>query len=137
MLFQNDLKLSLTRRAFLFRSTTGLGALALGTLLKEDLLGANAAPSAGGAVKSLHFAPRAKRVIYLFMSGAPSQIELFDHKPKLKELTGSELPKSVRGDQRITGMTSGQKQLLVVGSPFDFKQHGKCGAEISDLLPHT
>jgi hypothetical protein len=61
---------------------------------------------------------------------------LFDNKPNLKDLTGTELPKSVRGDQRITGMTSGQKQLLVVGSPFEFKRHGKCGAEISDLLPN-
>jgi len=76
-------------------------------------------------------------VIYLFMSGAPSHIDLFDNKPKLKALTGTELPKSVRGDQRITGMTSGQKQLLVVGSPFEFKKHGKCGAELSELLPHT
>jgi hypothetical protein len=128
----------LTRRAFLTRSTTGLGALALGSLLKEDLFGAANAPAleAGGTIKTLHYAPKAKRVIYLFMSGAPSHIELFDNKPNLKDLTGTELPKSVRGDQRITGMTSGQKQLLVVGSPFEFKRHGKCGAEISDLLPN-
>ena len=128
----------LTRRAFLTRSTTGLGALALGSLLKEDLFGAVNAPElqAGGTIKTLHYAPKAKRVIYLFMSGAPSHIELFDNKPNLKDLTGTELPKSVRGDQRITGMTSGQKQLLVVGSPFEFKRHGKCGAEISDLLPN-
>jgi hypothetical protein len=100
---------------------------------------AASAPSlvTGGALQALNFAPRAKRVIYLFMSGAPSHIELLDHKPKLKELTGTELPKSVRGDQRITGMTSGQKQLLVVGSPFEFKPHGQCGAEISSLLPNT
>lgn len=138
MLLETNLSKSLTRRAFLFRSTTGLGALALGTLLKEDLFGASAPPpGAGGALKSLDFAPKAKRVIYLFMSGAPSHIELFDHKPKLKELTGTELPKSIRGSQRITGMTSGQKQLLVVGSPFEFKQHGKCGSELSSLLPHT
>jgi hypothetical protein len=136
MPFQADLPTLQTRRAFLFKSTTGLGALALGTLLREDLFAASA-PSldTAGALKALHFAPTAKRVIYLFMSGAPSQIELFDHKPKLKELTGTELPKSVRGDQRITGMTSGQKQLLVVGSPFEFKPHGQCGAEISSLLP--
>jgi hypothetical protein len=130
---------TLTRRAFLSRSTTGLGALALASLFNKDLFAANPAPSLEtlGALKTLHFAPKAKRVIYLFMSGAPSHIDLFDNKPKLKELTGTELPKSVRGDQRITGMTSGQKQLLVVGSPFEFKKHGKCGAELSELLPHT
>src|SRR4029434_5282019 len=127
-----------SRRAFLSRSTTGLGALALASLFDKDLFAANPAPSleTPGVLKTLHFAPRAKRVIYLFMSGAPSHIDLFDNKPNLKDLTGTELPKSVRGDQRITGMTSGQKQLLVVGSPFEFKRHGKCGAEISDLLPH-
>ncbi|MEO8428729.1 MAG: DUF1501 domain-containing protein [Verrucomicrobiota bacterium] len=128
----------ITRRRFLQQSTTGLGALALGALLREDSFGAANAPAlqSGGTIKTLHYAPKAKRVIYLFMSGAPSHIELFDHKPNLKGLTGTELPKSVRGDQRITGMTSGQKQLLVVGSPFEFKRHGKCGAEISELLPH-
>ena len=89
-----------------------------------------------GVMKLLHHAPKAKRVIYLFQSGAPSHIDLYDPKPKLKELTGTELPKTVRGDQRITGMTSGQKQLLVVGSPFEFKKQGQCGTEISELLPH-
>ena len=80
--------------------------------------------------------PRAKRVIYLFMSGAPSHIDLFDHKPKLAELTGTELPASVRGGQRITGMTSGQAQLLCVGSPFKFGKFGKNGTELLELLPH-
>jgi hypothetical protein len=139
MFFQNDVSKILTRRAFLRRSTTGLGALALASLLDKNLFARSQStpvfPSKG-VVNPLHFAPTAKRVIYLFMSGAPSHIDLFDPKPKLKELTGTELPKSVRGDQRITGMTSGQKQLLVVGSPFEFKRHGKCGAELSELLPH-
>src|SRR3954468_7800902 len=139
MFFQNDVSKILTRRAFLRRSTTGLGALALASLLDKNLFARSQStpvfPS-NGVVNPLHFAPTAKRVIYLFMSGAPSHIDLFDPKPKLKELTGTELPKSVRGDQRITGMTSGQKQLLVVGSPFEFKRHGKCGAELSELLPH-
>src|SRR4051812_24705886 len=140
MFFQNDVSKILTRRAFLRRSTTGLGALALASLLDKNLFARSQStpvfPSKG-VVNPLHFAPTAKRIIYLFMSGAPSHIDLFDPKPKLKELTGTELPKSVRGDQRITGMTSGQKQLLVVGSPFEFKRHGKCGAELSELLPHT
>src|SRR4051794_19380752 len=129
-----------SRRAFLARSTTGLGTIALASLLNEKVFGAApvAAPlQTSGALKTLHFAPKAKRVIYLFMSGAPSHIDLFDHKPKLKELTNTELPASVRMGQRITGMTSGQKQLLVAGSPFAFKQHGKCQAELSELLPHT
>src|SRR2546428_9189670 len=127
-----------TRRTFLGKSTTGLGALALASLLDEKLFGAGAASTqpARGALGALHCAPKAKRVIYLFMSGAPSHIDLFDHKPKLKELTGTELPSSVRMGQRITGMTSGQKQLLCVGSPFAFKPHGRCGAELSELLPN-
>src|SRR6188508_2217847 len=110
-----------SRRAFLARSTTGLGALALASLFNKDLFAANPAPSLEtlGALKTLHFAPKAKRVIYLFMSGAPSHIDLFDNKPKLKELTGTELPKSVRGEQRITGMTSGQAKLLMVGPAYD------------------
>src|ERR1044071_7161084 len=129
-----------SRRAFLTRSTTAIGTLALASLLNENLFGATPASpplQTPGALKTLHFAPKAKRVIYMFMSGAPSHIDLFDHKPKLKELTNTELPASVRMGQRITGMTSGQKQLLVVGSPFSFKQYGKSQAEISELLPHT
>src|SRR3954471_12086853 len=136
MLFNDEHARIMNRRSFLRRSTTGLGALALASLLNEKTLAAVATPQLAGSLKTLHFTPKAKRVIYLFMSGAPSHIDLFDPKPKLKELTGTELPKSVRGDQRITGMTSGQKQLLVVGSPFEFKRHGKCGAELSELLPY-
>lgn len=140
MLFKSEIQKQLTRRTFLRRSSTGMGALALASLLNERLFAADAAqdPLATlGALKHLHHAPKAKRVIYLFQSGAPSHIDLFDPKPNLKDITGTELPKSVRGDQRITGMTSGQKQLLVVGSPFEFKPHGKCGMELSELLPHT
>src|SRR5438093_11317915 len=112
MLFQDQIQRVITRRTFLGKTTTGLGALALASLLDEKLFGAGAASAqpARGALGALHFAPKAKRVIYLFMSGAPSHIDLFDHKPKLKELTGTELPSSVRMGQRITGMTSGQKQ---------------------------
>ena len=128
-----------SRRAFLTRSTTSLGLVALSSLLNPRLFGddSSAAPKPKGALKGLHVAPRAKRVIYLFMSGAPSHIDLFDPKPNLKDRTGSELPASVRMGQRITGMTSGQKQLLVVGSPFEFQRHGKAGVELSELLPHT
>ena len=129
-----------SRRTFLARSSTGLGALALASLLNGKLFGAEkkivAAKASGGVIKELHHAPKAKRIIYLFQSGAPSHIDLFDHKPKLKELTNTELPASVRMGQRITGMTSGQKQLLCVGSPFEFRKHGQCGMEFSELLPN-
>ena len=127
----------MNRRTFLARSTTGLGALALASLLNDKLMAADAKSSLHGALRSLDFAPKAKRVIYLFMSGAPSHIDLFDYKPRLKELTNTELPASIRMGQRITGMTSGQKQLLCVGSPFEFKKAGQCGMELSELLPYT
>jgi len=90
-----------------------------------------------GALPQLHFAPKAKRVIYLFQSGAPSHIDLFDPKPELTKRTGQELPSSVRGGQRITGMTSGQSQLLMVGPSNKFVRCGASGVEISELLPHT
>jgi hypothetical protein len=115
---------SLNRRQFLNRSGLGLGGLALASLLGE----------AGAAT---HFAPRAKRVISLFMHGGPSQLDLFDHKPGLKNLHGQELPGSVRGNQRLTGMTSSQKSLPVTSSLFRFARHGESGAWISELLPHT
>jgi hypothetical protein len=127
-----------TRRAFLQKSTTGIGALALASLLNPHLFGAEtAAPVMPGAMKQLQFVPKAKRVIYLFMSGAPSHLDLFDPKPKLAEMTGKDLPDSVRMGQRITGMTSGQKNLFCVGSPFKFSKHGNCGMDLSELLPHT
>ena len=139
MTFHDELTKIMTRRAFLHRSATGIGALALTSLLHKNIFAAPALDSlrSFGVVNPLHFAPKAKRVIYLFMSGAPSHIDLFDNKPKLVELTGTELPASVRGMQRITGMTSGQKQLLCVGSPFKFSKHGQGGSEFSELLPHT
>lgn len=115
---------ALTRRQFFGRTATGIGAAALGSLLGQ----ADAQP---------HFAPKAKRVIYLFQHGGPSQVDLFDHKPGLRALHGTELPASVRGAQRLTGMTSGQKTLPVTASAFHFQQHGKCGAWVSELMPHT
>jgi hypothetical protein len=128
----------LSRRAFLARSSTGLGALALSSLLNPQLFGAESAESlkSKGALKTLHFPARAKRVIYMFQSGAPSHLDLFDSKPKLKEMTGQELPPSVRKGQRITGMTAGQAVLRCVGAPFDFKRYGKSGVELSSMIPH-
>src|SRR6516225_359727 len=116
----------LNRRHFLARSGVGLGAMALG--ICEAARGAPALP---------HFAARAKRVIYLFQSGAPSQMDLFDYKPALKDKRGIELPASVRMGQRITTMTSGQKSLPVAPSIFKFARHGRSGAWLSDVLPHT
>src|SRR5258707_267289 len=90
-----------------------------------------------GSLAALHFAPRAKRVIYLFMSGGPSHIDLFDYKAKLKDYHGQELPATIRMGQRVTGMTAGQKSFPCVAPMVPFAQHGKCGAWVSDLLPHT
>lgn len=126
----------LARRAFLKRTGASLGTLALASLLQENGLAADRPKPGAGAIDPLHFAPRAKRVIYLFQSGAPSHIDLFDPKPKLVEMTGETLPDSVRRGQRITGMTSGQKYHLCVGSPFGFKRHGASGLELSEVLPH-
>jgi hypothetical protein len=125
--------LAFNRRQFFGRTATGLGAAALASLLGKS---ADAAES-DEAISAPHFAPKAKRVIYLFMHGGPSQLDLFDHKPGLRAHHGQELPASVRGEQRLTGMTSTQKSLPVTASAFDFTQHGKSGAWVSELLPHT
>ncbi len=127
-----------TRRHFFGRLASGIGVAALGSLLNPRLLAAPAPTGLAGGLPGLpHFAPRAKRVIYLFMAGGPSQLELFDYKPALEKLHKSELPESVRMGQRITTMTSGQKSFPVVRPLFKFAQHGKCGAWVSELLPHT
>ena len=128
-----------SRRHFFGRGATGIGVAALAGLLGRDVV----ADSVGTlsptwpALDGLpHFAPKAKRVIYLFQSGAPSQMDLFDYKPALAKRFDEELPDSIRGGQRLTGMTSGQKRFPVAPSIFPFKQYGKSGAWISDLMPH-
>lgn len=131
---QSDIERIISRRSFLRRSATGLGAIALGTLLSKSV--AAAEHKTKGALRTLHFAPKAKRIIYLFQSGAPSHLDLFDNKPKLKEMTGEELPPSVRMGQRITGMTAGQSVLKCVGPAFDFQRYGKHGVELSSMIPH-
>ncbi len=133
---------ALTRRHFFGRSARGLGTLALASLLNPNLL--NAAPTgrrvltptagSGGVLDALHFAPKAKRVIYLFQSGAPSQLDLYDYKPKLIELNGKGMPESYTKGQRIAQL-QGQK-LNCVGTKFRFARHGQSGAELSELLPH-
>jgi hypothetical protein len=136
---------SLARRAFLHGGAKTLGTAALASLLAADgaapVARAANAPSdlalPTGSLGALHFAPKAKRVIYLFQSGGPSQLELLDHKPRLKEFHGSELPDSIRQGQRLTGMTSGQKSFPVVAPKFGFKQYGDQGTWLGELLPHT
>jgi Protein of unknown function (DUF1501) len=123
--------MDITRRHFFSRTATGIGIAALGTLLAEDGLAA-----AGGLPGLPHFAPKAKRVVFLHQSGGPSQMDLFDYKPTLDKLAGKELPGSVRMGQRITGMTSGQTSFPVARSIFKFQQHGNSGAWASELIPH-
>ena len=131
-------RLALTRRIFFSRTSTGIGIAALGSLLNPTLFASTGDrdPKTGGLAGLPHFPAKAKRVIFLHQSGAPSQMDLFDYKPKLEKLRATELPDSVRMGQRITGMTSGQGTLPVAPSIFKFQQHGKSGAWLSELLPH-
>jgi hypothetical protein len=124
-----------TRRHFFGRLGVGLAALA--TLLQRDARAEPASAATGGLLDLPHFPAKARRVIYLFQSGAPSQMDLFDYKPRLKDLRGSDLPDSIRQGQRLTGMTSRQEHFPIAPSRFRFAQHGKSGAWLSDLLPHT
>jgi len=138
-----ELSLLLTRRQLFGRASTGIGVAALGSLLGDDLRANPKGPNdraidlrTGGLADLPHFAPKAKRIIYLFQSGAPSQIDLFDYKPTLQRFHGQELPDSVRRGQRITGMTSGQDSFPVASSIFKFNQHGETGTWLSELIPH-
>ncbi len=138
--------LLLNRRSFLGKAALGAGSVALASLLgtqffRKDQNGivtkANDFGGNIGMLNALHHAAKAKRVIYLFQSGGPSQLELFDYKPTLINRRGEELPDSIRQGQRLTGMTSGQSSFPLAGSVFDFKQYGLNGTYISDLLPYT
>jgi hypothetical protein len=139
----NDYWLLMTRRHFFGRSAAGLGTAILESLLGKDLRAeetSNATPSERpfpGLPGFPNFAPKAKRVIYLFQSGGPSQMDLFDYKPTLKEKRAEELPGSIRMGQRLTGMTATQDRFPVAPSIFKFAQYGKSGTWISELLPHT
>ncbi len=135
-----QLNAAMTRRQFFRRSTAGIaiGIPALAALLGNDGFAADTAtdPQTGGLAGLPHFPPKAKRVIFLHQSGAPSQMELFDYKPNLVKSQGVELPDSVRMGQRITGMTSGQSSFPVAPSIFKFNQYGRSGTWISELLPY-
>ena len=121
----------MSRRHFLGTFGMGLGGMALAQLVNPH------SARASGVLGQPHFAPKAKRVIYLFQSGAPSQMDLFDYKPLLNEQHGQELPAEIRGNQRLTAMSGNQSSLPLAGSPFSFQQHGESGAWLSELLPHT
>src|SRR5882757_5254828 len=137
----------LDRRQFLMKTSLGLGAMAIGSLLGKSLLGNTPAITAAGAATNdlqadilaalPHFAPKAKRIVYLFMSGGPSQFETFDHKPGLAGMMGQGLPDSVRKGQRLTGMSANQSILPVAPSFCKFSRHGETGTWVSELLPHT
>ena len=141
---RREYELLMTRRQLFGKASLGLGTAALATLLEQDGFASTPSTpssilSAGshGALKALHFAPKAKRVIYLFQSGAPSHIDLFDWKPEMQKHRGIDLPESIRNGQRLTGMTSGQKNFPVAPTIFKFNRHGKNGTWLSELLPHT
>jgi len=128
----------INRRHFLSKASLGLGGLALGSLFGcSSGKNESAMDLSGKVLNSPHFAPKAKRIIYLFQSGGPSQIDLFDYKPLLMKMRGEDLPDSIRQGQRLTGMTSGQSSFPLAPAIFDFKQHGQSGAWVSELMPHT
>ncbi len=130
--------LGMGRRRFLSTLGLGLGGIALADLMNPPPAhSAVSTAAAEGTIGMPHFAPKAKRVIFLFQSGGPSQLDLFDYKPVLNEKHGTQLPDEVRAGQRLTGMSGNQSSLPLAGSPYKFQRHGQSGAWISELLPHT
>jgi hypothetical protein len=137
-----DNRLHITRRALLGKSATGVGLAALSYLFRNEFASAVANTGAESAASNLlaglpHFAPKAKRVIYMFQNGAPSHVDLFDYKPKLKEWHGREIPEEIQGGKRLSTMTSGQKAKPVLSAIANFAQHGKSAAWVSDFMPRT
>jgi uncharacterized protein (DUF1501 family) len=134
-----DYELLTTRRHFFGRTATGIGAAALASLMNPSLFAEaeQPAPPDPGILGEPHAKPKAKRIISLFMSGAPSQLDMYDYKPKMDELFDTDLPDSIRQGQRLTTMTSGQKRFPIAPSKFKFAQHGESRAWVSELLPHT
>ena len=126
-----------TRRQLFARGARGLGSLALYTLLEKQAAAAAEKKAVGGLPGLPHFAPKAKRAIYLHMLGAPPQMETFDYKPAMEKWFDKDLPETIRQGQRLTTMTSGQTRFPVAPSIFKFAQHGQCGTWVSELLPNT
>src|SRR5215213_4840770 len=133
----NDYVRHITRRHFFFSGANVLGAAALGSLLGSEAKAAGTNTGLNAALPETHFPARAKHVIYLHMVGGPSQIDLFDYKPKMQEFYDKDLPDSVRMGQRLTTMTSGQARFPIAPSKYKFAQHGQCGMWVSEMLPHT
>ncbi|MCG2462906.1 DUF1501 domain-containing protein [Flavobacteriaceae bacterium F89] len=131
---ENPLKVN--RRHFFGQLSVGIGSLALGSLLIPDLFKGGAQEPGGQRLGVPNFAPTAKRIIYLFQAGAPSQLESFDYKPTLAKRMGEDLPESIRNGQRLTGMTAGQKSFPLMPSATKFAQYGESGAWVSDFFPH-
>src|SRR5688572_1353526 len=127
----------MNRRDFFGRFALGLGGVALTGLLQRTVAAPNISNPFTGVLSSPHVAPRARRIIYLFMSGGPSQLDLFDYKPTLNKMNGDDLPESIRMGQRLTGMSGNQATLPLAGSIFKFAQHGQAGAWVSELMPWT
>ena len=146
-----EIERQLDRRNFLTKTSLGLGAMALGSLLKAEKAWSTVETSNGNATNAdallnayntnrlglPHHVPKAKRIVYLFQSGGPSQLDMWDYKPKLKNMFGQDLPDSVRRGQRLTGMSAEQTTFPMAPSIFDFKQYGKTGTWASELLPYT
>jgi hypothetical protein len=130
---------AITRRHFFRRGALGLGGAALSSLTPSRAFAASAGgiKAVGGLPGVPHFPAKAKRAIYLFMAGAPSQMDMFDYKPKLADWYDKDLPESVRNGQRLTTMTSGQARFPIAPSKYSFRQYGQSGAWVSELLPHT
>src|SRR5689334_15867312 len=128
----DERRLHITRRHFFGRTATSIGTAALASLLARDSQAGTA-----GLPGLPHHPPKAKRVIYLFQHGAPSQLDLFDYKPNLAKVRGQNLPESIRMGQRLTGMTAYQANFPTAPSAFKFQQYGKGGMWLSELLPHT
>src|SRR5437762_1846705 len=126
---------AMTRRHFFREAGCGVGKMALGALLCESLFGAQAAaePANPLAPRLPHFAPKAKRIIYLFMAGAPSQLDLFDYKPKLAKYDGQPVPAEIVKGQRYAFI---QRNAAIMAPRFKFARHGQSGAELSEMLPH-
>lgn len=142
--FKKHMEFMDTRRGFLKKSALGFGSIALASLLGptsslygNDLLGGAPHNNLGGVLGTTHFPAKAKRVIYLFQSGGPSQLETFDYKPELAKWHGKEIPPSVQGTQRNSGMVSSQSTFPLVKSIYDFQQYGQSGAWVSEIFPYT
>ena len=135
MLPQTERAAYLTRRQFFSKSAVGIGTAALASLLDRDLFAAG--PGSRGLAELPHFAPKAKRVIYLLQNGAPPHLDTFDWKPGMEKFRGQEMPESVLAGKRFSTMTQGQMQKLVLPPLTGFKQYGNSGAWVGDYLPHT